>query len=515
MAAGRIKIFDTTLRDGEQTPGICLDAKEKVEIAQALARLGVDVIEGGFPIASPGDFAAVSQIATAVKGVSVAALARAYAKDIDAAKEALQHAENPRIHIFLATSDLHLEYKLKMTREQALAQAEQAVRYAKRFTSDIEFSAEDASRSDREFLCQVYTAAIAAGATVINVPDTVGYSTPGEFGDLIQYITQHVANIQQAVISVHCHNDLGMAVANSLAAIENGARQIECTINGLGERAGNTALEEFVMALATRKEYYQAATTIDTRQIYRTSRLVSALTGIAIAPTKAIVGDNAFAHESGIHQHGVLNNPLTYEIINPEMVGVSRNSIVLGKHSGRHAFEERIRQLGYELTEEKINSLFTEFKDLADRKKMVYDRDIEALIADRQKAIDTWYRLAYHHVVSGNHTRATASVRLETEHGPVEQASCGDGPVDAIFKAIEKAVGFSICLKDYQLKAVTSGEDALGEATVWLERDERSFIGRGLSTDVIEASARAYMSAINKMIAACGYPEDKKIPGGL
>ena len=515
MAAGKIKIFDTTLRDGEQTPGICLDAKEKVEIAQALARLGVDVIEGGFPIASPGDFAAVSQIAAAVKGTAVAALARAYAKDIDAAKEALQHAENPRIHVFLATSDLHLEYKLKMTREQALAQAEQAVRYAKRFTSDIEFSAEDASRSDREFLCQVYTAAIAAGATVINVPDTVGYSTPGEFGDLIQYITQHVANIQQAVISVHCHNDLGMAVANSLAAIENGARQIECTINGLGERAGNTALEELVMALATRKDYYQAAVNIDTRQIYRTSRLVSALTGIAIAPTKAIVGDNAFAHESGIHQHGVLNNPLTYEIINPEMVGVSRNSIILGKHSGRHAFEERIRQLGYELAEEKINSLFIEFKELADRKKSVYDRDIEALIADRQKALDTCYRLAYHHVVSGNQTMATASVRLETEHGPVEQASCGDGPVDAIFKAIEKAVGFSVCLKDYQLKAVTSGEDALGEATVWLEREERSFIGRGLSTDVIEASARAYMSAINKMIAAYGYPEETKIPGGL
>ncbi len=515
MTANTIKIFDTTLRDGEQTPGVCLDAREKVEIAQALSRLRVDVIEGGFPIASPGDFAAVSQIAAAVKGVSVAALARAYVKDIDAAKEALKKAESPRIHIFLATSDLHLEYKLKMTREQALAQAEQAVRYAKQFTSDIEFSAEDASRSDREFLCRVYSAAIAAGATVINVPDTVGYSTPGEFGSLIKHISQHVVNIHQAAISVHCHDDLGLAVANSLAAIENGASQIECTINGLGERAGNTALEELVMALATRKEYYQAVTNIESRQIYRTSRLVSALTGIAVPPNKAVVGDNAFAHESGIHQHGVLNNPLTYEIINPETVGVSRNSIILGKHSGRHAFEERICQLGYELPEDKINSLFIEFKELADRKKIVYDRDIEALIADRQKVMDTWYRLAYHHVISGNQTMATASVRLETESGPVEQACCGDGPVDAIFKAIEKAVGFSVCLKDYQLRAVTSGEDALGEATVWLERDERSFIGRGLSTDVIEASARAYMSAINKMIAACGYPEDKQLTGGL
>jgi len=515
MASNIIKIFDTTLRDGEQTPGICLDAKEKVEIAQALAKMRVDVIEGGFPIASPGDFAAVSQIAAAVKGVSVAALARAYVKDIDAAKEALKKAECPRIHIFLATSDIHLEYKLKMTREQALAQAQEAVRYAKRFTADIEFSAEDASRSDKEFLCQVYTAAIAAGATVINVPDTVGYSTPGEFGDLIRYIRQHVTNVNQAAISVHCHDDLGMAVANSLAAVANGAQQVECTINGLGERAGNTALEELVMALATRKEYYQATTNIDTRQIYRTSRLVSALTGIAVPPNKAVVGDNAFAHESGIHQHGVLNNPLTYEIINPETVGVSRNSIVLGKHSGRHAFEERICQLGYELTEDKINSLFKEFKELADRKKVVYDRDIEALIVEHQKVVDTWYRLAYHHVISGNQTMATASVRLETEQGLTEQASCGDGPVDAVFKAIEKAVGFSVCLKDYQLKAVTSGEDALGEATVWLERGERIFIGRGLSTDVIEASARAYMSAINKMIAACGYPEDKQVTGGI
>ena len=509
-----IKIFDTTLRDGEQTPGVCLGAKEKLEIAQALAKLRVDVIEAGFPIASPGDFAAVSEIAAKVRGVSIAALARANVKDIDAAKDALRQAEYPRIHTFIATSDIHLEYKLKMTRHQVLAHAEEAVRYAKKFTSDVEFSAEDASRSDWDYLCQVYTAVINAGATVINVPDTVGYSTPAEFGALIRYIIDKVPNIDKAIVSVHCHDDLGMAVANSLAAVQNGARQVECTINGLGERAGNTSLEETVMALATRKEYYKATTRIDTRQIYRTSRLVSTLCGIAVPPNKAVVGDNAFAHESGIHQHGVMNNPITYEIMNPEMVGISRNAIVLGKHSGRHAFEERISQLGYELPEEQLNTLFKEFKELADRKKVVYDRDIEALVVDQKQTIDECYRLAYHHVVSGNQMVATASVRLEAEGRVIEQASCGDGPVDAVFKAIEKAVGFSVCLKDYQLKAVTSGEDALGEATVWLEYGDKIFTGRGLSTDVIEASARAYMNAINKMIALCGYPQEAQAAGG-
>lgn len=510
-----VKIFDTTLRDGEQTPGVCLGAKEKLEIAQALAKLQVDVIEAGFPIASPGDFSAVSAIAAGVKGVAVAALARANSKDIDAARDALRQAEHPRIHTFIATSDIHLEYKLKMTRAQVLAHAEEAVRYAKQFTSDVEFSAEDGSRSDWDYLCQVYTAAINAGATTINVPDTVGYSTPAEFGALIRYITEHVPNIHQAVVSVHCHDDLGMAVANSLAAIQNGARQVECTINGLGERAGNTSMEELVMALATRKEYYQAATRIDTRQIYRTSRLVSTLAGIAVPPNKAVVGDNAFAHESGIHQHGVLNNPITYEIMNPEMVGISRNAIVLGKHSGRHAFEERLNQLGYDLPEEKINALFKEFKELADRKKVVYDRDIEAIVNDRQQTIDECYRLINHNVVSGNQVVATASVRLETNDRTIEEASCGDGPVDAVFKAIEKALGFSVCLKDYQLKAVTSGEDALGEATVWLEHDDKVFTGRGLSTDVIEASARAYMNAINKLIALCGYPQEAQAAEGV
>ncbi|GBG56617.1 2-isopropylmalate synthase [Sporomusaceae bacterium FL31] len=507
MDIASIKIFDTTLRDGEQTPGVCLEASEKLEIAQALAKLNVDVIEAGFPVASPGDFAAVSMVAANIKGPTIAALARANKKDIDSARQALEKAERARIHTFIATSDIHLEHKLKMSRVQVLAQAQESVRYAKQFINDIEFSAEDASRSDWDFLCQIYSAVIAAGATTINVPDTVGYTTPAEFGALIKYLRENVTNIDKAIISVHCHDDLGMAVANSLAAVANGAMQVECTINGLGERAGNAALEELVMALNTRKEYYRAATNIDTKQIYRASRLVSTLTGIVIPPNKAVVGDNAFAHESGIHQHGVLNNSLTYEIMQPESIGISRNAIVLGKHSGRHAFEERLKHLGYDLDSQAINNLFVQFKDLADRKKMVFDRDIEALISVKKTHIAEWYRLIYHTVVSSNKTVATASVQLSSGDKVIEQASCGDGPVDAIFKAVEKAVGFEVGLQDYQLKAVTAGEDALGEATVWVERDGRVFSGRGLSTDVIEASAKAYINAINKMLAVCDIPE--------
>lgn len=503
-----IKIFDTTLRDGEQTPGVCLEANEKLEIAQALARLNVDIIEAGFPVASPGDFAAVSMVAARIKGPTIAALARANKKDIDVARQALEKAERARIHTFIATSDIHLEHKLKMSRLQVLAQAQESVRYAKQFVQDVEFSAEDASRSDWDFLCQIYSAVIAAGATTINVPDTVGYTTPAEFGALIKYLRENVTNIDKAVISVHCHDDLGMAVANSLAAVANGATQVECTINGLGERAGNAALEELVMALNTRREYYRAATNIDIRQIYRSSRLVSTLTGVVIPPNKAVVGDNAFAHESGIHQHGVLNNSLTYEIMQPESIGISRNAIVLGKHSGRHAFEERLKHLGYDLESQVINNLFSQFKELADRKKMVFDRDIEALVNVKKTQTAEWYRLDYHTVVSSNKTVATASVQLTSGEKMIEEASCGDGPVDAIFKAIEKAVGFEVGLKDYQLKAVTAGEDALGEATVWVEREDRIFSGRGLSTDVIEASAKAYLNAINKMLAACELPTD-------
>lgn len=506
MDITRIKIFDTTLRDGEQTPGVCLEAGEKLEIAQALAKLKVDVIEAGFPIASPGDFAAVSMVAANIQGPTIAALARANKKDIDSARQALEKAEKARIHTFIATSDIHLEHKLKMSRAQVLAQAQEAVRYARQFVGDVEFSAEDASRSDWDFLCQVYSAVIAAGATTINVPDTVGYTSPAEFGALIHYLRENVVNIEQAVISVHCHDDLGMAVANSLAAVANGATQVECTINGLGERAGNAAMEELVMALHTRREYYRAETGVDTKQIYRASRLVSTLTGIILPPNKAVVGDNAFAHESGIHQHGILNNSLTYEIMKPESIGISHNSIVLGKHSGRHAFEERLKQLGYELDGQSINNLFGQFKELADRKKMVFDRDLEALVNVKKTETPEWYRLVYHTVVSSNKTAATASVQLSSGDKVIEEASCGDGPVDAVFKALEKAAGVSIDLKDYQLKAVTAGEDALGEATVRIERDGRTFSGRGLSTDVIEASAKAYLNAINKMLAVGDYP---------
>ncbi|MDR3562306.1 MAG: 2-isopropylmalate synthase [Negativicutes bacterium] len=509
-----VKIFDTTLRDGEQTPGVSLNSAEKLELAQALAKMKVDIIEAGFPIASPGDFAAVSGIAAKVSGPVIAGLARAQKQDIDAVYNAVKGAERARIHTFIATSDIHLEHKLKMTRAQLLTAAEEAVIYARKYLDDVEFSAEDASRSDWDFLCQVFTRAIAAGATTINVPDTVGYTTPVEFGALIKYIREHVPNIEQAAISVHCHDDLGLAVANSLAAVQNGATQVECAINGLGERAGNASLEEIVMALQTRSDYYKAATGIDTRQIYRTSRLVSILTGIVVQPNKAIVGDNAFAHESGIHQHGMLNNPLTYEIMRPETIGLSRNALVLGKLSGKHAFEERLISLGYQVEKERVADLFAQFKVLADRKKVVFDKDIEALLSEKIAAQPEWYRLVYYHVMSGNQTTATASVRVESDNGASEQAACGDGPVDATFKAIEKAVGFEVCLKDYQIKAVTSGEDALGEATVWLEQDDKVFSGRGLSTDVIESSAKAYVNAINKMLAACGRPASQQAAEG-
>ncbi|EGO63900.1 2-isopropylmalate synthase [Acetonema longum] len=502
-----IKIFDTTLRDGEQTPGVCLNVKEKLEIAQSLARLKVDCIEAGFPVASPGDFAAVSQIAAEVKGPVIAALARAERKDIETAAQALRAAERPRIHTFIATSDIHLQYKLKMSRDQVLAAAREAVACARRFVPDVEFSAEDATRSDWEYLCQVYGAAIAAGATVINVPDTVGFIAPDEFGALIRFIRERVPGIEDVTVSVHCHDDLGMAVANSLAAAQNGAAQIECTINGLGERAGNASLEELALALYTRRDYYRLHTGLDLSRIYRASRLVSSLSGVVIQPNKAVVGDNAFAHESGIHQHGVLNNALTYEIIAPEIIGLAANQIVLGKHSGRHAFEERLKHLGYQLESHTVDDLFRQFKQLADRKKVVYDRDIEALALQQDSFRESeHYRLVEHHVVSGSQGSAIASVKLESKAGLTEQASCGDGPVDAVFRAIEQAVGFPVELKDYQLKAVTAGQDALGEATVHLEQDGRVFAGRGISTDVIEASAKAYLNAINKMPPVCLQP---------
>ena len=508
---GKIRIFDTTLRDGEQTPGVCLELNEKVEIALALEKLGVDVIEAGFPIASPGDFAAVEAVAKAVKKPVVAALARAAKNDIDRAWEAVKAAQQPCIHTFLATSDIHLKHKLKMSRQEALERIDSAVRYACSLTPEVEFSAEDASRSDWDFLCQAYRTAIRAGAKTVNVPDTVGYTLPEEFAKLIRYLRAHIADANQAVFSVHCHNDLGMAVANSLAAVGAGATQIECTINGLGERAGNAALEEIVMALATRNDFYQMETGIQSQQLYRTSRLVSTFAGIVVQPNKSIVGDNAFAHESGIHQHGMLNHASTYEIISPASVGMQKTSLVLGKHSGRHAVEDRLKELGYELSAEKLDEVFGNFKTLADKKKQIFDRDLEALVGEGQQAKrPEWFRLQSHQVSSGSDISATAAVKIESSSGVVEKAACGDGPVDAVFHAINAAVGFEVDLKDYQLRSVTAGQDAMGEASVSVRQGSRSFNGRGVSTDVVEASAKAYLNALNKMISECGVPAAKE-----
>lgn len=502
---GKIKIFDTTLRDGAQTSGVCFETHEKVEIAEALAKMKVDIIEAGFPVASKSDYHAVEKISQTISTSIVSALVRANQKDIDIAKQALGKNENVRIHTFLATSDIQLAHKLNMSRAQVMAHAQEAVRYAKQFIDDVEFTAEDASRSDWDFLCQVFNGVIAAGATTINIADTVGYATPDEFGHLVKYVKEHVHDIDKVTIGVHCHNDLGMATANSLAGVIYGATQVECTINGLGERAGNASLEEIVMALATRYEYYKKSTNIDTRQIYRASRLVSTLSGIMVSPNKAIVGDNAFIHVAGGHQHSVSNHAPTFEIMRPESIGISRNTMVLNKLSGRQMFEERVAHLGYELSADVVNQLYVQFRELAKRKKLVYDRDIEALINSKKQQIQEHYRLLSHSILSGSATIATGSVRLENMNGDVlEEASCGDGPVDALFKAIKKAIGREFSLKDYQLKAVTSGQDALGEATVWLEEAGIVYSGRGLSTDVLEATAKAYVNAINKQVGSNG-----------
>lgn len=502
--ATRIKIFDTTLRDGEQTPGVNLNIQEKLEIARQLARLGVDVIEAGFAIASPGDFEAVKAVAQNIKGVTIASLSRAVEKDIDRAWEAVQYAERPRIHTFIATSDIHMKYKLKMTEQEVLERAVAAVKYAKKYCEDVEFSPEDAGRTRVEFLYKVLEEVIKAGATVVNIPDTVGYTMPVEFGKLIRGIKENVSNIHKAEISVHCHNDLGLAVANTLAALENGATQLECTINGLGERAGNAAMEELIMAISTRKDYFACVHNIDTTQIYRTSKLVTSLTGVNVQPNKAIVGANAFAHESGIHQHGILSEKSTYEIMTPESIGLSKNRMVLGKLSGRHAFEERLKELGYTLSSEEVQVAFEKFKKLADKKKEVSDKDIEALVEEKVSGIPEIFELESFQISSGNKVVATSTVSVKRNGNIITEAATGDGPVDAAFNAIERAVGFNLKLEDYSLRAVTEGKDALGEVTVRVSKDGRSFIGRGVSTDVIEASVRAYMNAINRTISELG-----------
>lgn len=499
----RIKIFDTTLRDGEQTPGVNLNIQEKLEIARQLEKLKVDIIEAGFAIASPGDFEAVKAVADEMKNVTVASLCRAIEKDIDRAWEAVKGAVSPRIHTFLATSDIHMKHKLKMSEDEVLERAIAMVKYAKRYTSNVEFSAEDAGRSRPEFLYKIVEGVIEAGAVCVNIPDTVGYTTPAEFGGLIRGIMENVKGIEKIDVSVHCHNDLGMAVANTLAAIENGASQVESTINGLGERAGNAAMEELVMALNTRKNYFNIDHNIDTTQIYRTSKLVSSLTGVMVQPNKAVVGANAFAHESGIHQHGVLSEKTTYEIMTPESIGLSQNKMVLGKLSGRHAFEDRLKEMGYTLDRDAINKAFDKFKELADKKKVVLDEDIQALVEEKVSEIPEAYRLVSFQTNSGNKLIATSVVELSKDEETLIEAATGDGPIDAAFNAIEKCVGFELKLEEYSLRAVTGGKDALGEVTVKVSNsNERIYSGRGISTDIIEASIKAYLNAINRMMIA-------------
>jgi 2-isopropylmalate synthase len=498
----RIIIFDTTLRDGEQCPGASLTPPQKLEIARQLARLGVDVIEGGFPIASPGDAQAVKLIAQTVKGPRIAALARSLAADIDAAAAALAPARKKRLHVFLATSPIHRRYKLRKAREEILRQSVWAVKYAKRYCRDVEFSPEDASRTEPEFLHQVLEAVIRAGATTVNIPDTVGFAIPDQFGALIRGIVDRVPNIHRAVISVHCHNDLGLSVPNSLAAIKHGAGQVECTINGIGERAGNASLEEIVMTLKLRRDFYRATTGVDTRQIYQTSRLVSSLTGIVVQPNKAIVGDNAFAHESGIHQDGILKHRATYEILRPQDVGLRESKLVLGKLSGRHAFAKRLGELGFRLGKAELDRAFVRFKELADKKKDVFDEDLAAIVEDELPAAQEVYRLAYVHVTSGSATVPTATIRLEKEGKTLQDAASGDGPVDACYKTINRLTGLSPELVDYTLRAVTKGQDALGEVAVKLRHRGVDVTARGASTDIIEASAKAYINAINKLVSS-------------
>lgn len=498
----KIIIFDTTLRDGEQSPGASLGVKEKVEIAKQLDKLGVDIIEAGFPISSRGDFEAVEAVARAVKRPVICALARAREEDIKAAALALKAAHKKRIHVFLATSKIHMKYKLHKAEEEILKLAKSAVKTAKQYCDDVEFSPEDAARTEERFLFEVLETVIAAGAATVNIPDTVGYSTPEEFGALIRKIKANVPNINKAVISVHCHNDLGLAVANSLSAVKNGAKQVECTINGLGERAGNASLEEIVMALKTRNDFYDKTTSIRTPLLYKISRLVSSLTGMIVQPNKAIVGRNAFSHEAGIHQDGVLKKRATYEIMKPEEVGFLESNIVLGKHSGRHAFFKRIEELGYKLSEKKIEETFRLFKDLADKKKEIFDEDLEALIEEQSAEIPQAWSLSYLETKSATNSAPWSEVALRSSDGKIQKAaSSGDGQVDACYKAIEKITGQKGKLEDYSIKSVTGGKDALGEVRVRVKFKNQVVGGHGASTDIIEASVKAYLNAINKLLA--------------
>jgi 2-isopropylmalate synthase len=500
-----IVIFDTTLRDGEQSPGCSMNLEEKLEVAQALVDLGVDVIEAGFPIASPGDFEAVREIANTVRGATICGLARSNDKDIDRAWEALKGAPDARIHVFLATSAIHREFKLRMDKAEILQRAVDSVKRAKSYCDNVEFSPEDASRTEPDFLCQVVEAAIKAGATTVNIPDTVGYATPSHYGGVIKNLKNRVPNIDKAVISVHCHNDLGLAVANSLAAVESGAGQIECTINGIGERAGNCSLEEVVMAMRTRSDYYHATTAIRTQRLVPTSRLLCNITGVQVQRNKAIVGRNAFAHEAGIHQDGMLKERTTYEIMRPEDVGFTQTDLVLGKHSGRAALADRAQALGYHLTGDHLQQVFDEFKKLADKKKEVYDADIAALIEKQMTGTeDEWKLVGYEvHATGGGEPKVSVVLSRGDEEGK-KTVTGGDGPLDALFRAIEEITGVSVAVRDFRVHSVTRGQDAQGESTIEVECEGRVYRGRGVSTDTVEAATLAFLNAVNRAAAGGG-----------
>jgi 2-isopropylmalate synthase len=494
------RIFDTTLRDGEQSPGASLNLKEKLEIARALEQLGVDIIEAGFPITSQGDFESVTAIAAEITGCTIAGLARCTEKDVRRAGEAVKHAKRGRVHVFCATSKIHREFKLKKAKEEIIRMTRENVQLARSYVEDVEFSPEDSSRTELDYLAEVVHAAIEAGATTINCPDTVGFATPQEHERMFAYLIKHVPGADKVIFSAHCHNDLGLAVANSLAAIAGGARQVECTINGIGERAGNASLEEIVMALKTRHDTFPYATRINTKKLVPTSRLVSTLTGLHVQRNKAIVGENAFAHESGIHQDGMLKHKSTYEIMVPADVGWAQSRNVLGKHSGRHAYKTRLEELGYRLTEDELNKAFEKFKTLCDKKKEIYDEDLEAIVEEQLENVEQIFKLKSVQVVAGTSGMPTATVSLLDSNGEeITDAAIGDGPIDAMFAVIQRITHISAELVNYEVRSVTEGKDAQGEATVELVHSERKIRGRGVSTDILEASAKAYLAAINRI----------------
>jgi 2-isopropylmalate synthase len=496
----RVLVFDTTLRDGEQSPGASMTINEKLMLAHQLERLRVDVIEAGFPISSDGDFESVRSISEQVRTITIAGLARANKGDIDRCWDAVRSAEKPRIHVFIATSDIHLEFKLKKTRDEVLRDAREAVAYAKSLCKDVEFSAEDSTRSDLQFLSKVVEAVISAGANVVNIPDTVGYTIPTEYAERIRYLNDHVPNINQTILSVHCHNDLGLAVANTLAAIQNGVRQVECTVNGIGERAGNASLEEIVMALRTRKALFGIETGIDTKEIYPSSAMVTNLTGMIVQPNKAVVGRNAFAHEAGIHQDGVIKQKLTYEIMRPEDVGIKESKLVMGKHSGRHALKQKYKELGFELSAAELEKAYVLLKKVADKKKEVFDEDLIVTVRDALRISPPVYKLKYIQSTGGNQIIATATILLEKEGETLKDSATGDGPVDAVLHAVNRITGIEGKLVEYTVRSVTSGADAVGEVFMKVNFGKASFIGKAASLDIVDASARAYVDAVNKMI---------------